>query len=283
MTQAYKESQSISVDGFLRLLINTNHEAYGDDFTGRLYHFTSVYAFKNIIQEQRFLFSNWKEVNDATEVRYFMDHYSRERRIDKESTSIDGFLMCYSTERDHFHQWMVYGNRGQGISIEVDAANMMSDIKDSNPDLTLYARKVHYGLDYEKIEYYESLKVPQTNYLRTFFKSPTDDPEKLWSNWLQFQLNQMSWITKHPGFQDEREVRIIAFEKFNSKALGDHLLTSGSIRKCLSVRFQHASKWIKSIQLGPMVSESTAQWIKALVRTDIHDGIEITKSDLEIR
>ena len=117
-----------------------------DDYPERLYHYTSSAAFLNIITSDELWFSDFRYLNDLSELRYGVDIFKAEvqrRRIQETSAMpsvmllkleeqfdaaliyTDVFVFCMCEENNLLNQWRVYGRDTVPISIELATRGFM--------------------------------------------------------------------------------------------------------------------------------------------------------------
>lgn len=183
-----------------------------------LYHYTDYQALDGMLHEAQLRVNNVLNMNDAAEMRYFMDGLcdavakrletdgendgaQRVRELFQEELKKEfyysAYAACFSLHRDDAAQWERYGNRGRGVCIAFQGKYLEEMAKGplslqtvfyqedmANHNLTgVFYRLVKRGKEL-------SLKNPDINKVMNY----------AWS---------CSAAFKHPSFLSEREVRLV--------------------------------------------------------------------------
>ncbi|WP_342620754.1 DUF2971 domain-containing protein [Rhodoferax sp. GW822-FHT02A01] len=258
-----------------------------------LAHYTSIQTFERIIANREFWFSNPLYMNDLEELRFGMIEGAAEFRrseLLKKACESDGrhkhlvdafdqhfndfdknhvlntYLMCFSehTADDNdglLSMWRGYGNGGSGAAIVVDTNNI-----NVNPGSPLIVGKVHYGTKEKRFAWIHQ-KIDLLAKIVTEHAKTTDDLSSVAYAWFH-RLKSFALFSKHSGFQEEREWRIVYMsDRDNEKKLQPffgHLATNRGIepklklpiRKIEGVTADDLSleKIIDRIILGPSIA-----------------------------
>ena len=183
-----------------------------------LYHYTTFAAFDGIIRCAELRLNNILNMNDASEMRLFMNGICRavtekldlenEREKSREVTAFfqkeleeefhySAYAACFSRYRDDAAQWERYGYLGQGVCIAFHESLMQKMVGG-----VISLQKVFYQTDMREHrlvdDFYEMVKDADT--FSACFPS------------LQNLMNE-AWVQsaafKHPSFASEREFRLV--------------------------------------------------------------------------
>jgi hypothetical protein len=214
-----------------------------------LAHYTSVEVLEKIIATNEMWFSNPLYMNDWEELQFGMnagasDFRSHQAIVEACGSSerhanlvvafdrlfqnfdanhaIDTYVLCFSehSAQDNdglLSMWRGYGARGSGVALVFDAAKLGAI--ESSP---LVLGKVYYGTQPERLDWIDSKIVAIAKVLTAH---PRTD-ENLYfvaHAWIE-RLKMFSLFTKHSGFAEEREWRVVYFsERDQSRALASML------------------------------------------------------------
>lgn len=183
-----------------------------------LYHYTTFAAFDGIIRCAELRLNNILNMNDASEMRLFMNGICRavtekldlenEREKSRKVTAFfqkeleeefhySAYAACFSRYRDDAAQWERYGYLGQGVCIAFHESLMQKMVGG-----VISLQKVYYQKDMRGHhlvnEFYETVKNSAT-FAGCFPR-------------LQNLMNE-AWVQsaafKHPSFGSEKEVRMV--------------------------------------------------------------------------
>lgn len=183
-----------------------------------LYHYTTFAAFDGIIRCAELRLNNILNMNDASEMRLFMNGICRAvtEKLDSEgenekSREIEAFFQkemeeefhysayaaCFSRYRDDAAQWERYGYLGQGVCIAFHETLMQKMVGG-----ILSLQKVYYQRDMREHhlvnDFYKAVKSSET------FSGCFPRLQELMNEaWVQ------SAAFKHPSFGSEKEVRLV--------------------------------------------------------------------------
>jgi hypothetical protein len=117
-----------------------------DDYPERLYHYTSSTAFLSIVKENALWFSDFRYMNDLSELRYGVDLFraALAERIENENDDFlkilllgarqqfeyalvytDVFIFCMCEENNLLNQWRVYGRDTVPLCLELPTRGFM--------------------------------------------------------------------------------------------------------------------------------------------------------------
>ena len=183
-----------------------------------LYHYTTFAAFDGIIRGAELRLNNILNMNDASEMRLFMNGICRAvvEKLDQEGERDKGdkieaffhkeleeefhysaYAACFSRYRDDAAQWERYGYLGQGVCIAFHEALMQKMVGG-----VISLQKVYYQKDMREHrlvnDFYEAVKGSE-NFSECFPK-------------LHNLMNE-AWVQSaafnHPSFGSEKEVRLV--------------------------------------------------------------------------
>ena len=183
-----------------------------------LYHYTDFAAFDGIIRCAELRLNNLLNMNDASEMRFFMDGIGKavteklyhEREFEKahntenffdqemeEEFHYSAYAACFSKHRDDAAQWERYGYKGQGVCIA-----FKEDLIDKMIGGAISLQEVFYQSDL------------QDHPLVREFYSLIMETDAFSDNRNSLQtLANMAWVQsaayKHPSFASEKEYRLV--------------------------------------------------------------------------
>jgi Protein of unknown function (DUF2971) len=199
-----------------------------------LAHYTSVDALEKILKSDEIWFSNPLFMNDLEEVRFGIIHGVREFKASKSirdalktearrstfANSLDHYIDYFErehlldtyvfclTEQDKDNRdgllsmWRGYGGFGKGVAIVFDTSKI--EVVQNSP---LIVAKVKYGSETERFDWFERTAATFAKDLAEF--PIPDDKIYLAAHALLERLKQFALFTKHHGFAEEREWRVV--------------------------------------------------------------------------
>ena len=136
--------------------------------TTPLYHYTNREGLEGIISTQQFWFTDYRHLNDDTEIRFGMDvaktilaelgtNMSRVKifcdmvidlfSAENMDTTFGFYIASFSRDRDELHQWQKYGQDGQGFAIGLAPKLFaMEDKPNRKPHENTFVSPVCYGM-----------------------------------------------------------------------------------------------------------------------------------------
>ena len=120
-----------------------------------IYHFTSIDSFFKIISSGRIFISNLKNSNDPSEGKYQLEamrnelrKYNRNFSLFYQNTmhndDLSMYCLSFSSYLNNIHNWMEYGQYGEGIAIGFDYKKLLNKLKRENLSF-LEVQKVVYS------------------------------------------------------------------------------------------------------------------------------------------
>ena len=128
------------------LIIQRTGSRHPDDYPENLYHYTSSAAFLSIVASGELWFSDFRYLNDLSELKYGVDLFRAElaARLDVETDNYsrfllqamrnhfeeavlqtDQFVFCMCSENNLLNQWRVYGKDTVPLSVEFATRGFM--------------------------------------------------------------------------------------------------------------------------------------------------------------
>ncbi len=241
-----------------------------------LYHYTDFNAFDGIIRCAELRLNNILNMNDAAEMRLFMNGICKavteKLEKDKESEKVrqtesyfqkemaeefhySAYAACFSRYRDDAAQWERYGNLGRGVCIALHERLVQKMVGGA-----VALQEVYYQTDMREHwlvdEFYRAVKEP-----KAFAK------KNLWK--LQNLMND-AWVQsaafKHPSFAREREFRLVVSPFISNEFAIEpkYHVTAGRIKKYYPLDLNkmcgklnlHLSDLVGEIIIGPTSSQS---------------------------
>lgn len=199
-----------------------------------LAHYTSIQTLEKILENNEIWFSNPLLMNDFEELQFGINEGARifrthdglrsacgndERYLELQAGfdvyydqldlehAFDTYALCFSEhERDDsdglLSMWRGYGGNGKGAAIVFDTSKI-----DPVENSAFILAKVHYGSSEERLEWIAS-KIDQIADLVRSINFP--DQSLYLAAYAFFQrLKLFALFTKHPGFREEREWRVV--------------------------------------------------------------------------
>ena len=201
-----------------------------------LYHYTDFQALDGILHDARLRVNNVLNMNDAAEMRYFMNRLcdavagrledegdlrkaAQVKELFKEALKREfyhpAYAACFSLHRDDAAQWERYGNRGRGVCVAFQGK---------------YLQKMAQGaLSLQTVFYQEDMSTH--NLTGVFYRLVKRNEElSAESPDIQKALNyawSCSAAFKHPSFLSEKEVRLVV----SPAVSGPVTISAGSVSR----------------------------------------------------
>ncbi|MCI9189105.1 MAG: DUF2971 domain-containing protein [Lachnospiraceae bacterium] len=240
-----------------------------------LYHYTDFQALDGILHDARLRVNNVLNMNDAAEMRYFMNRLcdavagrledegdlrkaAQVKELFKEALKREfyhpAYAACFSLHRDDAAQWERYGNRGRGVCVAFQGK---------------YLQKMAQGaLSLQTVFYQEDMSTH--NLTGVFYRLVKRNEElSAESPDIQKALNyawSCSAAFKHPSFLSEKEVRLVV-----SPAVRDYF----DIRPCYHISRERIKKYYP-LELDSMCRKIGIGWEELV--PEIIIGPESTQS-----
>lgn len=262
-----------------------------------LAHYTSISVFEQMMANDEVWFSNPLFMNDLEELRFGMIEGAnafRNSQVLKQSLSCDTayetlisyfndlfnefdtkhafntYIMCLSQHQAEnndglLSMWRGYGAGGSGAAIVFDTSKI--EVNETSP---LIIGPVKYGTREQRREWITE----KIQSLAVYLKGKTLTDDDLYNaafHWLE-RLKNFSLFTKHIGFHEEREWRIVYMNERDPdgilKAMHGYAITQRGVEPKLKLKIQpldglfsanlSLEKIIDRIILGPTTSTSLA-------------------------
>ena len=192
-----------------------------------LYHYTTSAAFLNIIKTGELWFTDYKYLNDSSELRYGIELFksklvSRHEQetdfvlkaayaallaeLDRVYLYIDIFIFSLCKENNLLNQWRVYGQNSAPISIEFAVDAMRPD------------KWENYGFDIVPMIYDPAIQNQLVEAALSTFVKLTENGTKIFENDMVSELSIEFFVficadlcmkMKHPQFEVEGEWRLV--------------------------------------------------------------------------
>ena len=240
-----------------------------------LYHYTDFQALDGILRHAQLRVNNVLNMNDAAEMRYFMNRLcdavagrledegdlrkaAQVKELFKEALKREfyhpAYAACFSLHRDDAAQWERYGNRGRGVCVAFQGK---------------YLQKMAQGaLSLQTVFYQEDMSTH--NLTGVFYRLVKRNEElSAESPDIQKALNyawSCSAAFKHPSFLSEKEVRLVV-----SPAVRDYF----DIRPCYHISRERIKKYYP-LELDSMCRKIGIGWEELV--PEIIIGPESTQS-----
>jgi hypothetical protein len=282
-----------------------------DDFPEKLYHYTSSSAFLNIVNSGELWFTDYRYLNDLSELKYGISLFTAELNLREEKennsaigavlanlrkrfeevalVSTDLFVFCMCEQNNLLNQWRVYGRDSVPISIEFGTRGFLFvewepysfEIVPMVYDLTMQQRIVKETVA-TGIEYFSRCE-PDFSKSNYDIDSFVEDFASICVDWCM--------PLKHPQFEVEKEWRLATRWGLEHRILTGrkHRASSAGIVPYLVMKPDEAGLTngklpITSVTLGPCNQpeiQRRTTW-DFLFQHD-YQGVEVAATDLPIR
>lgn len=293
---------------FVPLFSDLNAADYLANKRPLLAHYTSLDVLESIISTNEIWFSNPLCMNDLEEVRFgiinganavrqneqlqaALNNDARRSRFNEEvgrrfqeferDHLFDTYVFCFSEHDPEnsdgmLSMWRGYGGNGKGVAIVFDTAN----IRLTTDRKALVVSRVQYGTTGQRLAWLKSIcdRSAQILYLNDIADNDLD----VVANMVFERIKLFALFTKHDGFKEEREWRVVYRREVDTEKLYDkffgYALCRGGVEPKLKFKLEHIpgitsedlslERIIFAILLGPTASS-------ALARTSVCRMIEL--------
>lgn len=282
-----------------------------------IYHYTSFYAFTQIIKNNNFWASDPSRLNDKREHKIWFDVFEqvccaiREREdsdeyieiIDEIKKRVLGFgqyshfVTCFSQGRDLLSQWRAYGDMGNGVCIGLDLEQTLATLygNKDNYDPENHSFLLHGPIEYNDKIVYQDIYNHILDILKDYresghqFKDYTNLVDKI--DFLQKSCERIFMRMqdlKDGSFWEEREYRLFVMQS----ASNPHKETKYFERRWAYISYVELSAGqsrfpIKEIIVGPTARDQgmLIESIKDCLRSNGYDisTIQIIASEAPLR
>ncbi|MGH7022223.1 MAG: DUF2971 domain-containing protein [Caulobacteraceae bacterium] len=293
--------------------VELNAEEERDRVVEPLYQYTSAAGLQGILESEAMWFTDYRHLNDPSEVRHGMaraqevfeaavegtdgraglflkcvaDLFSHENM----ATAFDFFFACFSTAGDDLGQWRAYGDNGRGFAIGF-APEMFSP-RPPEPGQPPEDRSFVGRVRYEPEEILERSRRPILHAADLFLATAEENRELMRDKAVGWPFmrelgglliaEQLVWhalTSKHHAYKNEREVRAL-------------MMGSGSMLKgAIKTRMRGSAEFVPYIALPWSVLEpgnivevvagpaATAQVAERLLAASGLPGVAVNPSDI---
>ena len=214
------------------------------DVSKPLYHYTDAAGLKGIITNQVFWFTDFRHLNDPTEMHHGMNlarplidaGKSKKGRAGLLYAMLDDlftfrnfstvfafFISCFTRKRDDLGQWRLNADDGRGFAIGLSARlfaieNSLGNIPTQNVFVSpvFYNNVVTTRRHRQPMEQAVSVFLLASNYAHRYLKHSSIGVPFLRELALQVIASPMIWnclTCKHSAYQEEDEVRLVVLGK----------------------------------------------------------------------
>lgn len=218
-----------------------------------LAHYTSITALEQMMSNDEIWFSNPLFMNDLEELRFGMNEGAAAFRTHEglkgscknnnnftkltwyfdhlfqefdEKHAFDTYVLCLSEHDPNDHDgalsmWRGYGANGSGAALVFDTSKLEEN-KSSSPELII--DRVHYGTRQQRIEWINE----KIESIAKIIKSHTLTDENLYHvayYWIE-RLKLFSLFSKHSGFHEEKEWRVVYLSQRDPDKILSHMFGS---------------------------------------------------------
>lgn len=233
----------------------------------KIYHYTDVNGLRGLIIDKKMWLGNLRQMNDAQEEFYFMQHLKEavldtkrdittdqsaelESLFELETNKIKtspAYVACYSQLKDDASQWERYADKGAGFCIEFNTNKFNEFIKGS-----MFLQPVYYLKSMKSHIHVQNI----IHYLEYKNVASFKDINSLMSN-----VRACASSYKHPSFAQEEEIRLILLPELIPYTDGTIIynVSSGIIKRIFELDIQKLEgkqtisfyDTIDSIYIGP--------------------------------
>ncbi|OHD85618.1 MAG: hypothetical protein A3I60_05780 [Sulfuricurvum sp. RIFCSPLOWO2_02_FULL_43_45] len=201
-------------------------EQHIEEFSGLLYHYTSLEGFIGILSNQNIWATEYSFLNDSSELGYGLSIVKKllKKYIDENNDALvckffeyvlnylndealihQFFIASFSEHKDQLSQWKGYGRNGSGVSLGFDFKDLTRWKREEILDINIYIKPVIYEKEIQEKEITKILDLLM-KHIKTL---KTIDKIETIASCLAGFLIEKSIFFKSLAFQEENEWRIV--------------------------------------------------------------------------
>lgn len=197
-----------------------------------LFHYTSSYGMRGILESSRLWATNYRFLNDASEVAYGMGLFESivKERLQNTSSEViseflgrslrtanafdgmfDCYIACFCAQDDLLNQWQVYAESGGGYALGFKANEIGRRWGQLQPPQDFLLRKVIYNVELQKKLISEVLELAVCVLSETMQAISVAEANNLIARCCHFVRSEVAdylFCFKHPAFEVEEEWRL---------------------------------------------------------------------------
>lgn len=200
-----------------------------EDYGERLYHYTSLNTFLNMISNREIWMSSTGSMNDKKETLYYIEmlenelsEYDRKDFFEKVYAQIPlsyKYAFCLSTEKDDAAQWERYADSARGVCISFNVKELCKCLYEYRD---IMFNRVFYNDSVIDDDYFKIIK----SYFETGKLDVYSSEEELIR-----KLIYVGNLQKHKSFKNEFEVRITTMDNKIQHGMEYELKEIGNVVK----------------------------------------------------
>jgi hypothetical protein len=270
-----------------------------------LYHYTSLDVFLKIVSGAKLWASNYRYLNDASELGHFYEvlearisrfeakvsdaEYSalaRLKTLIQTERRPSAFVASFSTKRDDLSQWRAYCPPGKGVCIGFKTKAVVASL-DQFIYQTRYQSVRETGLSLEPVNYVDNEYEELDAWIATAYADPArlSDPSAAEATWRG--LSYIAPSFKHAAFEDEDEWRIVVPHRPDSDRTRAIHFRSGSSTLIPYIEIDLASlgsEYLSEIIIGSSPNiELSIESAEEFLRLNKMDSVTVAASDVPYR
>lgn len=282
-----------------------------------LYHYTDGRGLKGILESGRIWFTDYRHLNDPSEVlqgmefardvarrlkasadaraRLFLDCFIDMFRHENVEATLQFYIASFSRERDDLGQWRAYADNGRGFALGL-APRIFSVVEERPTDRPPeFVGLVRYTLEDAYALYEPPIREAAAIFLSEAVTNAALMADKsIGMLFMQSLVRELiaspiiwrSLTTKHPAYEHEQEVRIVVMGQpenlapyVTTRLRGNEIVPY--IAQPMSVREPDG---IVEIVIGPAAPKDIERTLRTLLATlGLDPDIHISRSDIPYR
>ncbi len=257
--------------------------------TSLLFHYTNADALIKIVRSGKLWATNFRFLNDLSEVRYGLDlanelldseiegcndeFRDRVRKSMNDSFSngaVTPYVVSFCDRGDLLSQWRIYASQGAGISLALDRTKMSSVFDEARPMPITYNPEVQRQIVSESAREYGALLPSWPNH-----------EEAIRMNLVSLLATEFAAF-KHPAFSEEQEWRLMKLQPGTSEMC----FRGGRLGVVPYIELEPVpgeSLPIKKIVQGPTADRVSATSIRMLLDRCGYSKVTIEPSRIPLR